>query len=159
MIQVEFSQDSQPPIETEIVVQAAEATLRYQSVPQGDSLTVVLAGDEEIQELNRQYRGLDAPTDVLSFQAGYLDPEDGSTYLGDIVLSLPQAQAQAQSRGHALTEEIQLLVVHGTLHLLGHDHAEPQEKAHMWTVQAAILAQLGVSPSVLDQAESPSTHA
>lgn len=159
MIQVEFPQDSQLPIETNTVEQAAEATLRYLSVPDGDSLTVVLAGNEEIQQLNRQYRGLDAPTDVLSFQAGYLDPEDGSTYLGDILLSLPQAQAQAQNRGHSLAEEIQLLVVHGTLHLLGYDHAEPQEKMRMWSAQAAILSQLGVSSSVLDQAEPPSNHA
>jgi probable rRNA maturation factor len=159
MIQVERSQDSQLPIETETVVRAAEATLRHQSVPEGDSITVVLTGDEEIQELNRQYRGLDAPTDVLSFQAGYLDPEDGSTYLGDIVLSISQAQAQAQSRGHSLADEIQLLVVHGVLHLLGYDHADPQEKARMWAAQAEILAQLGVPTSVLDQADSPSPHA
>jgi probable rRNA maturation factor len=159
MIQVEHSLDFQLSIESETVVRAAEATLHHQSVPEGDSLTVVLTGDEEIQELNRQYRGLDAPTDVLSFQASYLDPEDGSSYLGDIVLSLPQAQAQAKSRGHSLAEEIQLLVVHGVLHLLGYDHADPQEKARMWAAQVEILAQLGVPISVLDQADSPSTHA
>ena len=92
------------------------------------------------------------------FQAGYLNPEDGSTYLGDILLSVSQAQEQAQSRGHSLADEIQLLVVHGALHLLGYDHTEPEEKTRMWVTQGEILAQLGVSASVLDQANSPSTH-
>jgi probable rRNA maturation factor len=120
---------------------------------------VVITGETEIRQLNRQYRGLDVPTDVLSFQAGYLDPEDGSTYLGDVIISAPQAQAQAETRGHALSDEIQLLVVHGALHLLGHDHTDPDEKARMWAAQVAILAQLGVSAQVLDAAESPPTDA
>ncbi len=158
MIQVEISQQIQIHIETEIVVMAAEVTLRHQGIPKGDSLTVILTGDAEIQELNRRYRGLHTPTDVLSFQAGYLNPEDGSTYLGDILLSVSQAQAQAQSRGHSLADEIQLLVVHGTLHLLGYDHTKPEEKTRMWGTQGEILAQLGVSASVLDQADSPSTY-
>ena len=159
MIQVEIIQDSHPPIPDQLVTGAVEATLRHQVVPESSSLTVVITGEAEIRELNRQYRGLDVPTDVLSFHAGYLDPEDGSTYLGDVIISVPQAQVQAETRGHPLSDEVQLLVVHGTLHLLGYDHADPEEKARMWAAQAAILAQLGVGAQVLDDAESPSTDA
>ena len=153
MIQVEISEGSHPPIEKKWVAGAAEATLHHQAVPPGDSLTVVVTGDDEIRQLNRQYRGLDVPTDVLSFQTRYLNPEDGSTYLGDVIISVPQAQAQAEGRGHSLADEIQLLVVHGILHLLGHDHDDPHGKAHMWAAQAAILEQLGVSAQVLNEAE------
>jgi probable rRNA maturation factor len=159
MIRVEIIEDFDLPIATQLIVGAAEATLRHQEIPKDSSLMVVVMGEEGIQQLNHQYLGLDAPTDVLSFQAGYLDPEDKSTYLGDVILSAPQAQSQAESRGHSFADEVQLLVIHGTLHLLGHDHAEAQEKARMWAAQAAILEQLGIPARVLDEAEAPSTDA
>jgi probable rRNA maturation factor len=66
-------------------------------------------------------------------------------YLGDIAISLPRATAQAEAAGHPVAAELQLLTVHGVLHLLGHDHAEPEEKAAMWAAQAAVLATLGVT--------------
>jgi len=89
------------------------------------------------------FLGIDAPTDVLSFSDGDLDPETGAPYLGDILISVERAQAQARSAGHTLQEELTLLVVHGVLHLLGHDHAEPEQKARMWSLQAEILTDLG----------------
>ncbi|HLA08708.1 MAG TPA: rRNA maturation RNase YbeY, partial [Anaerolineales bacterium] len=85
-----------------------------------------------------------APTDVLSFPASETDPETGSRYLGDILLSIPRAQEQATAAGHALDSEVQLLVVHGVLHLLGYDHAEAKEKRKMWKAQEEILVQLGL---------------
>src|ERR687892_74662 len=65
-------------------------------------------------------------------------------YIGDILISIPRAQAQANAAGHPLESEVQLLVVHGVLHLLGHDHAEAEEKARMWKAQAEILERLGL---------------
>jgi probable rRNA maturation factor len=114
------------------------ATLRAGTVPPGASLTLVVTDEAEVQALNRTFRGEDKPTDVLSFVDGE-ESADTDLYLGDIVIALPVAQRQALEGGHSVSAELQLLAVHGTLHLLGHDHAEPDEKARMWAAQAAIL--------------------
>jgi probable rRNA maturation factor len=82
---------------------------------------------------------------VLSFPASETDPETARRYLGDILVSIPRAEEQARAAGHALETEVQLLVVHGTLHLLGYDHAEAEEKKHMWAMQAEVLERLGIS--------------
>ncbi len=112
--------------------------------PPESALSLKITGDEEIQTLNRDYLGKDAPTDVLSFPVPFDDPESGIPYLGDIIISLPTASRQAESGGHAVEEEIKLLLVHGILHLLGYDHATPEEKAAMWALQDKILTQLGI---------------
>ena len=124
---------------------AARAALRQQSAPETAGLSIVLSDDAELQRLNREYLGIDSPTDVLSFPAGETDPESGAAYLGDIIISAPRALKQAAQGEHAMTAELQLLVVHGVLHLLGHDHAEPDEKARMWAAQAEVLAALGLA--------------
>ncbi len=85
------------------------------------------------------------PTDVLSFPASETDPETGTSYLGDILVSIPRAEAQAQAAGHPLEAEVQLLVVHGVLHLLGYDHANPEEKSRMWAAQAEVLEGIGLA--------------
>jgi probable rRNA maturation factor len=132
-------------IEPEIVERAASAVLKYQSVADDADLTIVLTDDEQLQDLNREFRDIDAPTDVLSFPASESDPETGHRYLGDILISVQRAEEQAAAGGHPLEAEIQLLVVHGALHLLGHDHAEDGEKVRMWAAQSTILARLGLS--------------
>jgi probable rRNA maturation factor len=101
-----------------------------------------------LHHLNRDYLGVDAPTDVLSFPASETDPETGRRYLGDILLSVSRAETQASAAGHPLVDEARLLVVHGVLHLLGHDHAEVDEKAKMWKVQGEVLEMLGVKVNV-----------
>lgn len=126
-----------------ILEHAAQAVLAYQSTD-GD-LTIVLTDDTQLCELNRSYLGIDAPTDVLSFPASETDPETARRYLGDILISIPRAEEQARAAGHALEAEVQLLTVHGTLHLLGYNHAKADEKARMWKVQAQILERLGLS--------------
>jgi probable rRNA maturation factor len=137
------------PFSISLVRKAAQVTLREQGIHEPCALTVYLTDDSHIQEFNRQYLGIDSPTDVLSFPAAEHDPEQGHLYLGDILLSIPRAQEQSQKAGHALEAEIQLLIVHGVLHLLGHDHAEVEEKQRMWQAQAAILEQLGWDPSIV----------
>ena len=87
---------------------------------------------------------MDAPTDVLSFPSGEVDPDTSSLYLGDVVISLPRAQEQASAEGHPLADELQLLVVHGILHLLGYDHEESKDKKRMRDMQDKILKQLGL---------------
>lgn len=127
-----------------LLERAAKAALEHQSAPAESTLTIVLTDDKQIRELNRDYLGNDAPTDVLSFPASETDPETGSPYLGDILISLPYAAKSAALAGHPLEAEVQLLVVHGVLHLLGHDHAKTREKARMWKAQAEILGSLGL---------------
>ena len=116
-------------------------------------ITIVLTDDRQLHELNRDYLGVDAPTDVLSFPAVELDPETGLTYLGDILISIPRANQQAQAAGHPVEAEVQLLVVHGVLHLLGYDHADEIEKAQMWAEQAKVLEKLGLGRIKIADAE------
>lgn len=103
-----------------------------------------------VQQLNRQYRGIDAPTDVLSFENRpdpdfpNLEPAIGH-YLGDIIIAYPVAKAQADATGHLVMEEIILLAIHGALHLLGFDHDTSQNKDKMWAAQGHIIDKLGLA--------------
>lgn len=91
--------------------------------PDGPSeLAVRLVSDAAIRRLNRQFRGRDTPTDVLSFPAGEADGPDSIRYLGDIAVSVSTAARQARERGHTLSRELKILALHGYLHLLGFDH-------------------------------------
>lgn len=138
-------------VDPELLREAAAATLRALGVDQAE-MTVVVTDEAQIQALNRDYRGVDRPTDVLSFPAGEepdadLPPElaaELGRYLGDVVIAYPYAARQAARFGHAVEDELRLLVVHGTLHLLGYDHATAEEQAAMWAVQDAVLQALGV---------------
>ncbi len=136
--------ESKTKFPAKLLERVARAALEHQSASPDSDLTVALTDDARIQELNRDYLGIDAPTDVLSFPASETDPETGSPYLGDILISLPYAARSAAQAGHPLEAEVQLLVVHGVLHLLGHDHAKVREKAKMWKAQAEILESLGL---------------
>ena len=131
-------------LDIELLESATRAALEQQSAPD-DDITIVLTDDDQMRELNLDYLGVDAPTDVLSFPASESDPETGARYLGDILISVHRAAQQAQAADHSLQAEVQLLVVHGTLHLLGHDHVEAEQKARMWAAQAEILKRLGLS--------------
>jgi len=120
-------------------------TLEYQGVSTDTDLSILVDNDSRIQQLNQEFIGIDAPTDVLAFPAGHLDPDTGRVYLGDVIISFPQAKNQADQAGHSLSAEVNMLVVHGVLHLLGHDHDEPEGKSEMWSAQSQILTSLGVS--------------
>lgn len=145
MISIQYQVPDLPKLDVEILKKTVLATLNEQSVLDEVDLSLILTNDEEVQSLNRHYRGYDKPTDVLSFEANETDPETGRLYLGDIVISLERAMQQAEQGGYPLLSEVQLLVVHGVLHLLGHDHAEADEKAKMWHHQAEVLARLDLS--------------
>jgi probable rRNA maturation factor len=137
--------ESEFPFPKNLLERAANAALEHESLSLDSELSIILTNDARLHELNLNYLGVDAPTDVLSFPASETDPETGARYIGDILISIPRAQAQAEIAGHPLESEVQLLVVHGVLHLLGHDHAEAEEKARMWKAQAEILERLGLS--------------
>ncbi|MBN2007005.1 MAG: rRNA maturation RNase YbeY [Anaerolineae bacterium] len=129
--------------------QAVMATLAQQRVAESCEVVVVISDDEALQSLNCRFRGLNQPTDVLSFSDDTRGPYSGGAggfprYLGDIVISVDRARAQADAVGATLMQELQVLVTHGMLHLLGYDHAAPEEKAEMWAAQADVLRHLGV---------------
>ncbi len=142
MIYIDPQQDFS---DTALLECAARLTLEAESASVDSDMTIVLTDDAQIHELNRNYLGVDAPTDVLSFPADEEDPETGIPYLGDILISIPRATQQAEAAGHPVEAEVQLLVVHGTLHLLGHDHAEAEAKARMWQAQAGVMSKLGLA--------------
>ena len=128
---------------------AITATLLAEERLEGEA-TLLVTTDEEVAAYNQQYRGVEGPTDVLSFAAqeptpGFISAPEMANYLGDIVVALPFTRRQAAALGRRLADELRLLAVHGTLHLLGYDHAEPEEEAIMWAKQDAILAGLANS--------------
>ena len=150
---------------------AIEETLRQQEISEA-SVTIVITTDEEVQCLNRDYRGVDAVTDVLSFSNHeepdaeplytqtapdqpvipqlVLPPElmaEEALYLGDIIIAYPYVARQAEKFGRTISAELQLLAIHGTLHLLGFDHGTPAEEARMWAHQDAALIALGFAPT------------
>lgn len=134
---------------------AVLSTLTHQQHVPPAGLSLILTDDARLQQLNRDYRGIDAPTDVLSFPARMPDIEipEMARYLGDILISVPYASRQAAKESHALIDELQLLAVHGVLHLLGHDHMTPAEKEQMWRAQTAVLHQLNVTITLPDEEE------
>jgi probable rRNA maturation factor len=144
MIFLDKIEDIDPDISESLIENTAQAALRHQSVPENTDLTIVLGDDVQLRELNKEWMSVDAPTDVLSFPSDEVDPENGNRYLGDIIISVQRAGEQAKTAGHAVESEVQLLVVHGILHLMGFDHADALEKADMWKAQAEILSGLGL---------------
>lgn len=126
---------------------AVRVALKSSQTDRTVSLTIVVTGDERIRELNRLYRGVDAPTDVLSFGNPGGEPAipgADASYLGDVVISYARASEQAAKFGHEVNEEIALLVIHGVLHLLGYDHTQVGEKRRMWRMQDEALEMLGI---------------
>jgi len=113
--------------------------LKAEGVAPAYEVSLVFTDSETVQRLNRDYRGIDETTDVLAFymlpQKGadsfFALPPDGVTRLGEVLISYPQALAQAKEQGHSLERELALLVIHGILHLLGYDHEEPEEEHKM----------------------------
>jgi probable rRNA maturation factor len=134
---------SPPPEAEDRVREAVLATLAHEKQQEESAVTLLLTDEAMIISLNRQFMGVNKATDVLSFPAG--DPSPGTEkYLGDIAISVPTARAQAEQSQIPINAELQLLAIHATLHLLGYDHLESEEKRTMWDVQFQILSDLGI---------------
>ncbi|HET9936196.1 MAG TPA: rRNA maturation RNase YbeY [Methyloceanibacter sp.] len=130
---------------------AARAAFRARS-PSGRSfsVTLVLIEDEEMRDLNRLWRGKDAPTNVLSFPA---DAGRDRGFLGDIVVAYETAHSEAKERGISFVAHVSHLVVHGMLHLLGFDHADDADALRMERVERVALASIGVADPYADADE------
>ena len=122
--------------------QAAAAALEALR-PEAAAMTVALVDEPTMQRLHHQHMDDPASTDVLSFAHGEPDPETDLEYLGDVIICLAQAERQAEAGGHSVEDELALLAIHGTLHLLGFDHDTPDRRLTMWHQQAAILQSIG----------------
>lgn len=129
------------------IKEAAKETFRQLKIFGNESLSVILADDDYLQNLNRQYRSVDKPTDVLSFSLEEDFPDQTEKYLGDVVISITTAERQAAEAGHSIEDEISLLTIHGILHLLGYDHDTVENKRQMWQLQESVLQNLGIKMS------------
>ncbi len=132
----------------DLVVKVAGAVLSLACAPGDAEVSLVFVDDEYIHRLNREYRGVDRPTDVLSFalQEGEPMPDAGEeeTLLGDVVISLETARRQSEEYGHSFEREVAFLVAHGVLHLLGYDHQTEEEGRTMREKEEAVLGRLGL---------------
>jgi probable rRNA maturation factor len=126
---------------------AEQALIAKDAAPEAE-LGLVITGQSRIQELNLVHLGVDEPTDVLAFPMNpeedsdmpdFVTPPDGAVHLGEVIISYPQAFMQAEEHRHPVKKEVALLIVHGVLHLLGYDHAEPESEQRMKAREAEIL--------------------
>ncbi len=160
-INIDYEAERELPIPWEkIIREIIEASLEYESCPYEAEVNVVLTGDEEIREVNRQFRNLDKPTDVLSFPALEYDrpsdfdhveesfadcfnPETGELMLGDMMISVDRVIGQAEEYGHSPERELAFLTAHSMLHLCGYDHMEDVQRTVMERKQEEILESRG----------------
>ena len=160
---VESETDRALPFDVEEVAgKVIVEALDYENCPYEVSVNVLLTDNAGIHEMNKQYRGIDRPTDVLSFPnvdyekpadfsgiedniEDYFDPENGELCLGDIVISVDRVYEQSDEYGHSAKREYAFLIAHSMLHLLGYDHMESDEAAVMERKQEEILDKLGIT--------------
>jgi len=134
-------------IDEEWARKLTHAILKAERTASPYEVSIVLTDSEAVQKLNRDYRGVDEPTDVLSFcmllqqenEPSFIPSPDGITHLGEVIISCPQAARQANEQKHSVKQELALLLIHGILHLLGYDHEHPDEEARMRAREKELL--------------------
>ena len=144
LIQLQMDLPDPDRISPENLEDIVAKTLGLAGVEDRVMISIVIGDDDYLQSLNNQFRGIDAPTDVLSFPSdplpeGVQDPDETSRYLGDIAISLPYVVRRVATEDHSIWDELALLMIHGTLHLLGYDHDTEETQQAMWAIQAQAL--------------------
>lgn len=160
-ITIEYEAEKQQDLPYEDIIRdVVNESLDYEKCPYEAEVNVILTDNQAIQEINREHRQIDAPTDVLSFPMvdyeapsdfdhvedaveDYFNPETGELMLGDIVISVDKVEEQAEKYGHSQTRELAFLVAHSMLHLCGYDHMEEEERLLMEARQNEILERRG----------------
>jgi probable rRNA maturation factor len=142
------SRADDPRLELEQLATCLRRVLASEDIAGSVEISLVFSDDDEVRDLNREYRGLDEPTDVLSFAQEEGDPAPSliarglPRLLGDVVISVERAEAQAAEYGHSFRREVAYLAVHGLLHLLGYDHETVAERELMRQKEEAALIDL-----------------
>ncbi|MGG6431191.1 rRNA maturation RNase YbeY [Anoxybacillus sp. D401a] len=138
--------------QVELIEKLLQHAAKEENVPDGAEVSITFVDNEKIREMNRDYRGKDQPTDVISFALEEMGEEeieivgvDVPPMLGDIIISVPKAREQAEEYGHSFMRELGFLAVHGFLHLLGYDHETEEEEKEMFTKQEQLLQQFGLT--------------
>lgn len=150
-VDVQIGETVTADIDSALILRAVEAALTAEQQSGPIELSVLITDDSELQQLNRDYRQIDAPTDVLSFaaeeeDAGFIRPPEMPRYLGDIAISYERVLAQAAEYGHSTARELAFLTVHGVLHVLGYDHErDPESATAMRAREEAIMQILELS--------------
>jgi len=147
MMNKEFSVDVDTQglgIDVDLVRGAVLETLKHQSLGFDGEVSVLIVEDEEMAELNRQYRGKEGTTDVLSFPLHDGDFDDEYICLGDIIININATKRQAEEYGHSISRELAFLTVHSALHLLGYTHDDEAQESRMFAVQEEILVEMGL---------------
>lgn len=150
LVDIQVPPHYDPLVDQALLRQAAAATVEHQGMHDESEVVLVITDDEGIRTLNREFRDVDNSTDVLSFPGtldeGFVTPAGYTGYLGDVVISYSRAEAQALEAGHPVAHELQLLVIHGVLHLMGLDDADEAGWRRMSQVQDEILGSLAALP-------------
>ena len=132
-----------------LVEECTRAALEEEGITDDAEVSVTLVDNARIREMNAEFRDIDKETDVLSFPMGDdsfdVDPDTDAILLGDIVISLEKAQAQAEEYGHSFRREAAFLITHSLFHLLGYDHTTADEEAEMFQKQEKVLEKLGIT--------------
>ena len=151
---INIQNDDNHPINPEKLEIAAITTLNLQSVESNSEMTIIITDNKSVTELNKTYRGIEAPTDVLSFPADIPLIGDLPPYLGDLIVAYPYAEKQAKLANIELVESFMLLIIHGTLHLLGYDHDTEHNRRKMWAIQEKVLRHLHISSKIVPTLEN-----
>ncbi len=167
-IEIEYETEHRLPLkEQELITSVVKEALDSEECPYDIALNVLLTDNEAIQEINKEQRGVDAPTDVLSFPMieyakpadfslveecveEYFHPETGELLLGDIVISVDKVREQAENYGHSIKREFAFLIAHSMLHLFGYDHMEEEERIIMEQKQRTILENLAIGRDLIE---------
>ena len=131
-------------INNDFLVKVATFILEYLSSPAVD-LTISITDDQDIRKLNKQFRNVDSPTDVLSFPSNEIDPQTNRAYIGDVVISFQRAKEQALDFKHSVMKEISILTIHGILHLFQYDHESQDDARKMFLLQDEIMIKLKIN--------------
>ncbi|MDN5859351.1 MAG: rRNA maturation RNase YbeY [Pseudonocardia sp.] len=159
---IEVCNESGISVDESLIASVARFALDTMQVSPAAELSVLVVTEEVMSELHERWMDQPGATDVMSFPMDDLAdesrrpdaPDPGPALLGDIVLCPEFAKRQARSAGHSLADELHLLTVHGVLHLLGHDHAEPDEEREMFALQARLLTRWRASREQAAAAEA-----
>jgi len=149
---IQIDKNFQKYLRKEWLQRVVEHSLISQGIDSKVELGLLVTDAETIQKLNQKYRGVDEPTDVLSFalterkpgnaSPPFITPPDGILHLGEVIISYPQAVRQAEENNHEVEEEVALLVIHGILHLLGYEHDEPAREREMRGLEGRLLSEV-----------------